>query len=140
MKVTGPARLTFDPEIRYTPNGMAICTARLAYNTAYEKDEKWVEQSHFVDGEIWGNAAKRFVERFHKGDTVVVEDSNLKLDTWDDKSTGEKRSKLKITINKFDGPFRLVKNGNGVPKSDEPTVPTTSGLVGDAEDDESLPF
>ena len=88
--------LTRDPEIRYTPKGTAVAELGLAVNRVYsgENGEKR-EETTFVDVTLWGRTAEIAGEYLKKGRPVFIE-GRLQMDTWDDKATGQKRSKLKV--------------------------------------------
>lgn len=85
-----------DPEIKYTAKGTAIAEIGLAINRNYTTDggEKR-EEVTFVDVTLWGRVAEIVGEYCKKGRPLMVE-GRLSLDTWDDKQTGQKRSKLKV--------------------------------------------
>ena len=88
--------LTRDPEIKYLPKGTAVATIGLAINRNYTADSgEKREEVTFVDVELWGKQAELAGEHLAKGKPVFIE-GRLKLDTWDDKSTGQKRSKMKV--------------------------------------------
>jgi single-strand DNA-binding protein len=95
-KVMLMGNLTRDPEIKYTPKGTAIADIGLAVNRNYttESGEKR-EEVTFVDVTLWGRVAEIVGEYCKKGRPLFVE-GRLQLDTWDDKATGQKRSKLKV--------------------------------------------
>jgi len=95
-KVILMGNLTRDPEIKYTPKGTAIADIGLAVNRAYttEGGEKR-EEVTFVDVTLWGRVAEIVGEYCKKGRPLFVE-GRLQLDSWDDKQTGQKRSKLKV--------------------------------------------
>jgi len=95
-KVILLGNLTRDPEVRYTPKGTAICELGLAVNRSYTADNgEKREEVTFVDVELWSRAAEIAGEYLKKGRAVLIE-GRLKLDTWDDKATGQKRSKLRV--------------------------------------------
>ena len=95
-KVMIMGNLTRDPEIKYTPKGTAIADIGLAVNRNYttESGEKR-EEVTFIDVTLWGRVAEIVGEYCKKGRPLFVE-GRLHLDTWDDKTTGQKRSKLKV--------------------------------------------
>jgi single-strand DNA-binding protein len=95
-KVMIIGNLTRDPEIKYTPKGTAIADIGLAVNRNYttEGGEKR-EEVTFIDVTLWGRVAEIVGEYCKKGRPLFVE-GRLQLDTWDDKATGQKRSKLKV--------------------------------------------
>ncbi|HEY2343997.1 MAG TPA: single-stranded DNA-binding protein [Chthoniobacteraceae bacterium] len=95
-KVMLMGNLTRDPEIKYTPKGTAVTEFGLAVNRVYtsESGEK-KEETTFVDISMWGRQAEIAAEYLKKGRPVYIE-GRLKLDSWDDKQTGQKRSKLRV--------------------------------------------
>jgi single-strand DNA-binding protein len=95
-KVILLGNLTRDPEVRYTPKGTAVTELGMAVNRVYtaENGEKR-EETTFVDVTLWGRTAEIAGEYLKKGRPVLIE-GRLQLDTWDDKQSGQKRSKLKV--------------------------------------------
>jgi single-strand DNA-binding protein len=95
-KVMLIGNLTRDPEIKYTPKGTAIADIGLAVNRNYttEGGEKR-EETTFIDVTLWGRVAEIVGEYCKKGRPLFVE-GRLQLDTWEDKQSGQKRSKLKV--------------------------------------------
>ena len=95
-KVMLMGNLTRDPEIKYTPKGTAVADLALAVNRVYSTDQgEKREETTFVDVELWGRQAEIAGEYLKKGRPVYIE-GRLKLDTWDDKQTGQKRSKMRV--------------------------------------------
>ena len=96
-KVMLIGNLTRDPEVKFTPKGTAIAELGLAINRTWknESGEKQ-EETTFVDVTLWGRQAEIAKEYLTKGRPVYIE-GRLQLDTWDDKATGQKRSKLRVT-------------------------------------------
>ena len=90
--------LTRDPEVTYTPKGTAVAKFALAINRNYTTDagEKR-EEVTFVDCEAYARIAEIVGESCKKGRPLFVE-GRLKLDTWDDKQTGQKRSRMKVVV------------------------------------------
>ena len=95
-KVILVGNLTRDPELRYTPKGMAIAKIGLAVNRNWtnEAGEK-KEEVTFVDVDIFGRTAENVAQYMKKGRPILIE-GRLRLDQWDDKQTGQKRSKLGV--------------------------------------------
>ena len=95
-KVILMGNLTRDPEVRYTPKGSAVCDLGLAVNRQYslEGGEKR-EEVTFVDVVLWARLAEIAGEYLKKGRPVLIE-GRLQLDSWDDKQSGQKRSKLRV--------------------------------------------
>jgi single-strand DNA-binding protein len=96
-KVILVGNLTRDPEVRYIPSGKAVCELGLAVNrTWFDKASNTrKEDTTFVDVTLWDRTAEIAGEYLAKGRSVLIE-GRLQLDTWDDKETGKKRSKLKV--------------------------------------------
>lgn len=89
--------LTRDPQVRYIPSGSAVAEIGLAVNrTWFDKaSNSRKEEVTFIDVTLWGRDAEVAGEYLSKGRPVLIE-GRLTLDTWDDKATGQKRSKLKV--------------------------------------------
>ena len=88
--------LTRDPEMRYTPKGTAVAQVTLAINRTW-KDEGGTkhEDVTFVDCSVFSRTAEIVAQYCKKGDPLFVE-GRLKMDQWEDKTTGKKRSALKV--------------------------------------------
>lgn len=96
-KVLLLGNLTRDPQVRFTPAGAAVAELGLAVNRTWfdkQKNQKQ-EETTFVDVTLWGKQAETAGEYLAKGRQVLIE-GRLQLDQWEDKSSGEKRSKLKV--------------------------------------------
>jgi single-strand DNA-binding protein len=88
--------LTFDPELRRTPSGTAVSELRLVTSRNWMgRDGERREEKLFIDVTVWDRQAEVCCEHLRKGSAIHVEGS-LKMDTWEDKSTGEKRSKIRV--------------------------------------------
>ena len=103
--------LTRDPEIKYTPKGTAIANFGIAVNRTYtpEGGEKR-EEVTFIDLEAFGRTAEVIGEYLKKGRPIFIE-GRLKLDSWDDKTTGKKMSKLRVVVESFE--FLGSREGGG---------------------------
>jgi single-strand DNA-binding protein len=90
--------LTRDPELRVTPKGTAICQFGIAVNRQF-KDESGAtrDETTFVDIEAWGKQGELVSKYLTKGSLAMVE-GRLKLDQWEDKTSGQKRSKIKVVL------------------------------------------
>ncbi len=95
-KVVLIGNLTRDPELRYLPKGTAVARLGLAINRTWKNDagEK-KEEVTFIDVDVMGRTAENCAQYLKKGRPALIE-GRLKLDTWDDKKTGEKKSKLGV--------------------------------------------
>lgn len=100
-KVILLGNLTRDPVLSYTPNQTAVVQFSLAVNRKWaSKDGQQRDETCFVDCTAFGNSASNINKYCHKGDPLLV-DGRLTFDSWQDKDTGTKRSKLKVTIESF---------------------------------------
>ncbi len=103
--------LTRDIELKHTPSDQSVATIGLAVNRTYKtRDGENREETTFVDCEAWGRTAEVMSQYLTKGRPVFIE-GRLKLDQWDDRETGKKRSKLKVVIDNFQ--FVDSKGGDG---------------------------
>lgn len=102
LEVTAIGNLTRDPELRVTPKGSAICQFGLAVNKKWKDDSgQEREDVTFIDVEAWGKQAEVVAKYFTKGKPIYIRGS-IKQDTWEDKQTGQKKSKHKIVLERFE--------------------------------------
>jgi len=109
-KVILMGNLTRDPEIRFTQSQMAICKVGLAVNRRFKDGQsgEWKEEATFIDVTIFGKRGEAFEKYHKKGESAFVEGS-LRLDNWEDKNTGQKRSKLYVVADNWE----FVGGGKG---------------------------
>jgi len=99
-KVFLMGRLTFDPELRRTTTGTAVSELRLATTRTWSgRDGERREETLFIDVTVWDRQAENCCQYLRKGSGVHIE-GFLKVDTWDDKTTGEKRSKIRVNADR----------------------------------------
>jgi single-strand DNA-binding protein len=120
-KVILLGNLTRDPEVRYTTGGTAVCDLTLAINHNYtdKRSNERKEEVSFIDVTLWGRTAEIAGEYLAKGRPVLIE-GRLHQDKWDDKETGQKRSKLKVVA---DSMQLLGGRGEGGPAGSAPNRP-----------------
>lgn len=96
-KVILIGNLTRDPQVRYTTGGTAVTEIGMAVNRTWfdKQSNSKREEVTFVDVTLWGRQAEIAGEYLSKGRPVLIE-GRLELDTWDDRESGQKRSKLKV--------------------------------------------
>lgn len=89
--------LTRDPEVRYTTGGTAVTEVGLAVNRYWfdKGSNERKEETTFVDVTLWGRQAEVAGEYLRKGRPVLIE-GRLQTDSWEDKETGKRRTKLKV--------------------------------------------
>lgn len=112
-KVILLGNLTRDPEMRYLPNNTPVVELGMACNRRF-KDAQGQdrEEAMFIDCAAFGKQAETLNQYCHKGDLLLIE-GRLKLDTWEDKQGGGKRSKHRIAIENFQ--FMPRRDGAGAP-------------------------
>src|ERR1051326_1855933 len=95
-KVILLGNLTRDPEVRYTPKGSAVCDVGIAVNRVYTTDSgDRREEVTYVDVVLWARLAEIAGEYLKKGRPVFIE-CRLQIDSWDDKQSGQKRTRLRV--------------------------------------------
>ncbi len=88
--------LTREPEVRYTPKGSAVCDLGIAVNRTYVTDSgEKMQETTYVDIVVWSRLAEIAAQYLHKGSPVFIE-GRLQMDTWEDKATMQKRTKLRV--------------------------------------------
>jgi single-strand DNA-binding protein len=150
-KVIIAGNLTRDPELRYTPKGSAVAKIGMAVNRTWKNEAgESKEEVSFIDIEAWGRQAEVIAQYMRKGRPLLVE-GRLKQDTWEDKNTHQKQSKLKVVLESFS--FIDSKGGGGegggppsgdaprrpAPAAKPPTEPSEGGEAPAVEEDD-VPF
>ena len=125
-------RLTSDIELRQIPSGMSVADVGLAVNEKVKRGDEWVEETSFIDLTLWSRNAETASEYLSKGSSILIE-GRLKQHTWEDKEGGGKRSKLKVTVDRF----TFIGGTNGSPKSEEKKETVSVGADSDKGD---IPF
>jgi len=98
-KVIIAGNVARDIEVRFIPSGTAVADVSLAINSQWKdkhSNEK-KEEVTFVDCTLWGKTAELAGEYLKKGSSVLFE-GRLHQESWEDKTTGAKRSKLKVIV------------------------------------------
>lgn len=153
-KVILLGNLTRDPELRYTPKGTAIVKLGMAINRTWKDDTgASKEEVTFVDVDAFGRQAEVIAQYLRKGRPLFVE-GRLRLDTWDDKQTGQKRSKMGVVLEAFQfvdsGGARSGEEGGSAPSrprpaaapspSAAPNSPSTAAPDGPPLEEDDVPF
>lgn len=144
-------RLVADPELRQTPNGVSVCTFRIAVDRNYSKDRE--RQTDWIDIVAWRASAEFVSKYFSKGKMIIVEGS-IQTRSYDDKN-GVRRTAVEVVADNvmFGESKGAAPSGQGYgtpmptnapPATQEAPVSYASGDMGDfAEaplDSEDLPF
>ena len=97
--ITG--NLTRDPELRTTPNGASVCSFSVAVNRVYkDSNGEQKEDVSFIDCSAWGKLGEMINQYAKKGSGVLVS-GRLDQRSWEDKTTGQKRSRVEIVVEDF---------------------------------------
>lgn len=127
-KVILLGNLTRDVEMRYTPKGIAVAQFDVATNRKWKSESgEDKEEVCFTPVTAWNKQAEAIAKYLHKGDPILLE-GRLTLEQWDDKQTGQKRSKLKVVLETFS--FVGSKRDN----SNDSSAPAGRGAVTTARD------
>ena len=94
-QVTLLGHVTRTPESRFTPQGTQILEFGLAINRKFSVNGEKREEVTFVDITLWSKLAEVAQKYLSKGSQVLIA-GHLKQDTWEDRQTGQKRSKLSV--------------------------------------------
>ncbi len=134
-------RLTADPELRKTPNGISVVTFTLAVNRSFTRTGEQ-PQTDFIDIVAWRNTAEFVSRNFAKGQLVAVE-GQIQVRNWEDKN-GQKRKSVEVVASevyfaesKRDTAARRESTGGYDPMGDLPGGNEFAALPGD---DNELPF
>lgn len=135
--------LTRIPEMRVTPNGTAVCQFSLAINRhSKDADGQSREEVTFLDCEAWAKTAELITKYLTKGSPVMVE-GRLRVDSWSDKQSGEKRSKVKVVVENVQflsaGPARQDQGAPSGEQQDQQFAPAPAGYTGPASEDRHPP-
>lgn len=100
-KVLLMGNLTRDPQLKYLPNQTPVCDFGIAVNRKWKTPQgKDREEVVFIDCTAWQKQAETINQHLKKGDAIFIE-GRLKLDQWEDKQGGGKRSKLSVVVERF---------------------------------------
>ena len=111
--ITG--NLTRDPELRTTPNGASVCSFSVAVNRVYRASNgEQKEDVSFIDCSAWGKLGEMIGQYAKKGAGVLVS-GRLDQRSWEDKNSGQKRSRVEIVVEDFNftGPANNDRNSGG---------------------------
>lgn len=115
-RVTLVGNLTRQPELRKTKNGAAVTDLGIALNRVWTGENgQRQEETTFVDVTVWGRAAENAAQYLQKGRSVLVE-GRLQMESWQDKQSGQERSKLRVVA---DSVQFLGSNHESGPSDDE---------------------
>ncbi|HZV34376.1 MAG TPA: single-stranded DNA-binding protein [Verrucomicrobiae bacterium] len=139
-KVILIGNLTRDPELRYTPKGMAIAKLGIAVNRTWRNEAgESKEEVTFIDVDAFGRQAETLAQYLKKGSPLMIE-GRLKLDQWDDKQTGQKRSKMGVVLEGFQFLGGGKGGGEAAGSDAAPRArPATPAAKGESSDEPPMP-
>jgi len=140
-KVIIAGNLTRDPELRYTPKGMAVAKIGMAINRSWKTETgETKEEVTFVDVDAFGRQAEVVAQYLKKGRPLLVE-GRLRLDQWEDKNTHQKQSKLKVVLESFSFLDSRGADGGGAgePARPRPAAPAAAAASAPATSDAGEP-
>lgn len=140
-KVFLMGNLTRDPALTYTQGNKPLCAFGMASNRSWTgQDGQKHEEATFVDLTAWGKSAETIAKYLHKGDPLFIE-GRLKLDQWEDKQSGQKRSKLTVTVDSFQFVGGKKSDaGDSATPGGQHSAPAASDAGGPVVDDGGIPF
>jgi single-strand DNA-binding protein len=155
-KVMLIGNLTRDPELRHTPKGTAVSEISLAINRNWTNEQgQKQEDTTFVEVTLWGRQAEVVQQYVTKGSPIYIE-GRLQLDSWDDKETGKKRSKLRVIGENFQflssgkagnsgggngGGYDRPQQSSAAPQQRSgPPQGATAAPADDYQEDDDIPF
>ena len=129
--ITG--NLTRDPELRTTPNGATVCSFSVAVNRVYrDSNGEQKEAVSFIDCSAWGKLGEMINQYAKKGSGVLVS-GRLDQRSWEDKNSGQKRSRVEIVVEDFNFTGSAP---NGASSSSSANVAPEADIPDDIPDEE----
>ena len=122
-KVILLGNLTRDPEVRYTPNGIAVASFAIAVNRKYKQGDETKEEVSYIDIVVFGKQAESCGQYINKGDSVLI-DGRLQQRRWETEE-GQKRNKLEVVAQSVNFMPKRPSSGKGGGESHPEHVPET---------------
>lgn len=127
-KVMLMGNITRDIDLRKTPGGTSVADIGLAVNRVRTDDQgQRIEETTFVDVTLWGRTAEVVHQYAGKGQPLFVE-GRLHMDSWDDKTSGQKRTKLKVVAESIQLIGSKGGNSNSRPTQHEAQAATVDDI------------
>jgi single-strand DNA-binding protein len=134
--------LARDPELRFSPKGSAVCAFSIAVNRKWKTDGgEEREEVSFIDHTAFGKTAELIGKHFKKGSPIFVE-GRLKQDSWDDKTTGQKRTKLGVFVESFQffGGRKKQDQDDGSTSTQRSSTAARTGAATPPPEEDDVPF
>ena len=138
--VTLIGNLSRDPELKFTARGKAICNIGVATNREFKNPTtgELVKEVTFVDCKAFGKQGETMAKYLAKGSSVFIQ-GRLHLESWEDKQTGAKRSKMTVVVETFQF-IGERKTANQPARQTTPTSPQPSQTEGQDAGEDDIPF
>ena len=113
-KVMITGNLTRDSELRQTPGGTSILNFGVAVNDRRRNQQtgEWEDYANYIDCTMFGRRGEALNQYLTKGTKVAVE-GRLHYSSWEDRNTGQKRSKVDVTVDELEFMSSRTGGGNG---------------------------
>jgi len=138
-KVILIGRLTRDPQLRYLPSQTAICDFGIAVGRKFKTASgEQKQETTFLDCTAFGKPGEIINQYCQKGKELYI-CGRLKLDQWDDKQTGQKRSKVGVVVEEF----QFIGNGQGgqrQSRNEDADPPHQDDVPAAQVNEEDIPF
>ena len=129
-KVILLGNLTRDPEVRYTPNGIAVASFAIAVNRKYKQGDEVKDEVSYIDIVVFGKQAESCGQYIGKGDSVLI-DGRLQQRRWETEE-GQKRNKIEVvaqSVNFMPKRSGAAKSGESQPEQHPPEAPVDEGEI-----------
>ena len=124
-------RLTRDPELRYTPQGVPVCDLGFAVNREYSTSAgERRKDTLFIDVTMWRRQAEVCAQHLNKGSPLFVE-GRLEMDTWEAQD-GQKRTRYRVVADNFQFIGGGSGGGGGGDQRERASMPATDAPATDA--------
>jgi len=99
LYASGIIRIISDPTLKSFDSGTQVANFAGGIQEGKDKNGNWINNA--MDVEVWGKSAEVIVDKLKKGDSIMVT-GNVKRQDWEDKKTGDKRSKHVLAVSRFE--------------------------------------
>jgi len=99
LYASGIIRIISDPTLKSFDSGTQVANFAGGISEGKDKNGNWI--NNVMDIEVWGKSAEVIVDKLKKGDSIMVT-GNIKRQDWEDKKTGDKRSKHVLAVSRFE--------------------------------------
>ena len=99
LYATGVIRIISDPQLRAFESGSMVCNFAGGIMEGKDKNGNYI--NNVIDVEVWDKSAEVIVDKLKKMDCILAS-GNIRRQEWNDKTTGEKRSKHVLRVSRFE--------------------------------------